>query len=112
MESRTTRCRRGEGISPIVIDRGNGLNPETREFAAYAAAHGYRVELAEPDSPWWQELRVLLKYQHYVAPQLLDLLAQDLADRTREGHRVSVARIRRWMCNWCHDLTVEEILAG
>ncbi len=28
-------------VSPIVIDRGNGLNPETREFAVTAVAHCY-----------------------------------------------------------------------
>ena len=49
-------------MSPIVVDRGNGLNPETREYAVYAVERGYRVELAEPDSSSWQELRVLLKY--------------------------------------------------
>jgi hypothetical protein len=44
-------------ISPTILDRGNGLNSETRQFAVYAIKHGYDVELAEPDSAWWQELR-------------------------------------------------------
>jgi len=99
------------GRSPIVIDRGNGLNPETREFAALAVAHGYRVELAEPDSAWWQELRVLLKYKDHVASELFDVWAQRLADSTRNGHRVPASTIRRWMAHWRHDLTVEDILA-
>lgn len=30
-----------------------------------ADAHGYEVELREPDSPWWLELRVLLKFSQY-----------------------------------------------
>ena len=99
-----------QGISPIVIDRGNGRNPETRKYAAYAVDHGYDVELAEPDSFWWQELRVLLKYQQYVDAKLFDAWAQKLADATRDTHRVSAATIRRWMIGWCHDLTVEDIL--
>lgn len=52
------------GVSPIVVDRGNGLNRETREYATFAVARGYIGELAERDSSWWQEHRVLLKYQH------------------------------------------------
>ena len=97
-------------VSPIVIDRGNGLNPETREFAAYAVAHGYDVELAEPDSAWWQELRVLLKYKEFVADALFDSWAQRLADSTRDEHRVPASLIRSWMRHWRHDLTIEQIL--
>jgi hypothetical protein len=98
------------GISPIVIDRGNGLNSETREFAVCAIEGGYNVELAEPDSPWWQELRVLLKYKEYVADKLFDAWAQKLADSTRHAHRVPASTIRSWMQSWRHDVTVEQIL--
>ncbi|MEO8496034.1 MAG: AAA family ATPase [Planctomycetota bacterium] len=97
-------------ISPIVVDRGNGLNRETWEYAAYAVQRGYQVALAEPDSPWWQELRVLLKYQQHVDGKLLDAWAKQLADATRETHRVPVATIRHWMSRWRHDLTVEDIV--
>lgn len=98
------------GVSPIVVDRGNGLNAESREFAALAVEHGYHVELAEPDSPWWQELRVLLKYKEFVADKLFDVWAHKLAQSTREGHRVPASDIRHWMKHWRHDLTVEQIL--
>ncbi|NQV23088.1 MAG: AAA family ATPase [Rhodopirellula sp.] len=97
-------------VSPIVVDRGNGLNLETREYAAFAVEHGYTVELAEPDSPWWQELRVLLKYQQYMKDELLDAWARKLADATRDDHRVPTATIRHWMANWRHDLSVDDIL--
>ena len=97
-------------ISPIVVDRGNGLNPETREYAVYAAEHHYGIELCEPDSPWWQELRVLLKYKQYVADEVFDAWAKRLADATRDTHRVPSATIRHWMSRWQPDLTVEEIL--
>jgi predicted kinase len=99
------------GTSPIVVDRGNGLNAETRAYAAYAVDHGYRVELQEPDSPWWQELRILLKYRQYVADELFDRWAEQLAGMTRMGHRVPAATIRHWIAHWRHDLTVEEILS-
>lgn len=98
-----------QNVSPIVIDRGNGLNPETREFAALGIKHGYKVELAEPDSPWWQELRVLLKYKEFVADDLFDQWAEALSAKTSNGHRVPVSTIRRWMSHWRHDLTIDEI---
>lgn len=98
------------GISPIVIDRGNGLNSETREFAVCGAENGYTVDLAEPDSSWWQELRVLLKYKEFVADRLFDAWAQRLADSTQDTHRVPASTIRHWMRSWRHDLTVEQIL--
>lgn len=97
-------------VSPIIVDRGNGLNPETREYAAYAVQHGYEVQLAEPDSSWWQELRVLLKYKHYVADELFDAWAKKLADATRDTHRVPTSTIRRWMSRWRYDLTIDDIL--
>lgn len=50
------------GVSPIVVDRGNGRNRESQEYARYAVERGYRIELKEPESEWWQEIRVLLKY--------------------------------------------------
>jgi hypothetical protein len=97
-------------ISPIVIDRGNGLNLETRKYGVHAVEHGYHVELAEPDSTWWQDLRVLLKYKDYVDDKLFDAWAKRLADATRDTYRVPTSTIRHWMCRWRHDLTVEDIL--
>ena len=101
-----------QAISPIVVDRGNGLNPETREYAIYAVEHGYDVELAEPDSPWWNELRVLLKYKQNVDDKLFDAWSKRLAEATRDTHRVPASTIRHWMTSWRHDVTVPAILAG
>ncbi|NND97610.1 MAG: AAA family ATPase [Pirellulaceae bacterium] len=98
------------GESPIVVDRGNGLNAETHAYAAFAVAHDYQVQLAEPDSPWWTELRVLLKYKEHIDDELLDAWAKKLADSTRNGHRVPSATIRHWMSRWRHDLTIDDIL--
>jgi hypothetical protein len=98
------------GISPIVVDRGCGLNAETKAYASYAVENGYQVELAEPDSPWWQELRILLKYKDYLDGVVLDDWAKKLANITLAEHRVPSKTIREWMSHWRHDLTVEEIL--
>jgi hypothetical protein len=97
------------GASPIVVDRGNGLNAETQQYALHAVAHGYRVELREPESEWWQEIRVLLKYKHLTREVLYQWAAQ-LAELSRYSHRVPASTIRSWMDSWRHDLTVEDIL--
>ncbi len=104
------RTALAQGRSPIVVDRGNGLNPETRRYAKLAVDHGYEVEFREPDSAWWQELRVLLKFRQYVSDELFDIWAERLAAASRHGHRVPREVIRRWMRHWRSDITVQMIL--
>jgi len=105
------RCRMAirQSISPIIIDRGNGANAATYQYARLAVDTGYRVELCEPESPWWQEIRVLLKYKDTTRAILYEW-AEVLAEKSRATHRVPVEVIRRWMDAWCWDLTVDDIL--
>jgi hypothetical protein len=98
-----------EGISPIVVDRGNSRSLESRRYVRYAVERGYRVEMVEPDSWWWQEIRVLLKYRRLTKPALYEW-AEKLSEMSRESHRVPASTIRDWMDKWKWDLTVEEIL--
>src|SRR6267142_5604312 len=98
-----------EGISPIIVDRGNSRSLESRRYARYAAERGYQVEMVEPDSPWWQEIRVLLKYKRMTRPALYEW-AEKLSEMSRETHRVPAKTIREWMDSWKWDLTVEDIL--
>jgi len=98
------------GLSPIVVDRGNSLSTDSQVYAQYAVDHGYTVELKEPESEWWQEIRVLLKYRHLTKPVLYEW-ADRLAQMSRATHRVPASTIRDWMDKWKWDLTVEEILS-
>jgi hypothetical protein len=98
-----------QGVSPIVVDRGNGLNVETQQYACYAVEHGYRVELREPESDWWREIRALLKHEAASRDRLYQW-ADRLAAMSRSTHRFPAAKIRRWMDSWRADLTVEEIM--
>lgn len=97
------------GVSPVVVDRGNGRNRESQAYVRYAADHGYHVELKEPESDWWQEIRVLLKYKE-VTREILYQWADRLAEMSRSNHRVPASTIRDWMDHWKHDLTVQDIL--
>ena len=98
-----------ENVSPIVVDRGNGLNRETQRYAQYAVDRGYNVIIAEPDAPWWQEIRVLLKYKAHTMP-VLEKWAEELATKNRSTHRTPAKTILRWMRNWRWDVTVKSIL--
>ena len=98
-----------DGRSPVVVDRGNGRNLETQQFARCAVEHGYRLELAEPESEWWQEIRVLLKYKEHTR-EVLYKWADTLAAKSQATHRVPAATIRHWMDHWHSGLTVEEII--
>lgn len=99
----------GEGVTPIVVDRGNALTEDTRVYAQFALDHGYRVELREPESEWWQEIRVLLKYKQHTRP-ILRRWAGILAKMSRAGHRVPEDAILRQMRSWKFNLSVEQIL--
>ena len=97
------------GRSPIVVDRGNSLSLQSQVYARYVAERGYAVELKEPESDWWQEIRVLLKYKH-VTREILYEWADRLAKMSRSTHRVPATTIRRWMDRWKYDLTIADIL--
>ena len=97
------------GAHPVVVDRGGGRSLETQKYARLAIEHGYEVRLAEPTSPWWNEIAVLLKYKRYTKPVLMEWAAV-LTKMSRATHRVPETDIRRRMSRWKHDLTVQEIL--
>ena len=99
-----------EGVGVIVVDRGNGLSEATAAYARYAVAHGYRIELAEPQSPWWKAIRPLLADKQKNKDQL-DRWAQRLHQISKGIHRVPLATIHRWIRNWRPDVTVDRILA-
>ncbi len=98
-----------KGVSPIVVDRGNGLTLESRRYAVYAQERGYKVELAEPDSSWWAEIRVLLKYRQHTLP-VLRAWAKRLAEMSMKTHGVPPEEIWSRMQNWRHGLCIEDIL--
>ncbi|MCA9179564.1 MAG: AAA family ATPase [Planctomycetales bacterium] len=95
--------------TPIVVDRGNGLSTESYQYARHALDNGYEVQLKEPDSDWWQEIRVLLRYKEITKP-ILDAWADKLAQLSDSHHGVKADRIRQLMDAWQDGLTVEDLL--
>jgi hypothetical protein len=98
------------GVTPIVVDRGNGLSLESQRYARYAVEHGYAVEFKEPQSPWWLEIRALLDEQPRNEARL-DQWAERLAQMSRSTHRVPASTIKHRMAKWKCDLTVADVLS-
>lgn len=98
-----------DGIRPIVLDRGTRPNGYARRAAELALKYGYRITLAEPESPWWQEIKVLLRYRPWTDPVLRDW-ADELAQLSKRTHRVPAEVIYERMCDWDTDFTMEDIL--
>lgn len=98
------------GASPIVVDRGNDVSRETLRYVRQALDHGYRVEFREPESAWWQEIRILLKYRPDTR-RVLYAWADRLAEMSQVSHRVPASVIRKGMDQWKLEVTVADILA-
>ena len=98
-----------DGIRPIVLDRGTRPNGYARRAAKLALKYGYRITLAEPESPWWQEIKVLLRYRPWTDPVLRDW-ADELAQLSKRTHRVPSDVIYERMCDWDTDFTMEDVL--
>lgn len=98
-----------QAISPVIVDRGNGLNVETQEYAELAVASGYQVELKEPESEWWRAIVDLLG-QRPASREVLYAWADRLSEMSRHTHRVPSSTIRHWMDAWRLGITVEDIL--
>lgn len=97
------------GRHPIVVDRGNSRNEESKRYVVLAREHGYKVELKEPESKWWEEIRVLLKYKQVTKP-VLYRWADKLAEMNRATHNTPADDIKHVMDKWRWDLTIDDIL--
>jgi hypothetical protein len=98
-----------DGVPVIVVDRGNSLSAGSAAYAIHAVRNGYDVVLSEPDSPWWQEIRVLLKYKRHTKIVLF-AWAERLVQLSRRTHRVPLEQILHLMARWRYNVTVEDIL--
>ncbi len=99
-----------EGRHPIVVDRGNSRNNESKRYVVFAREHGYDVVIQEPESKWWQEIRVLLKYKQVTKPVLYKW-AEKLAEMNLQTHATPADDIKHIMDKWKWNLTVDDILS-
>jgi len=91
-----------KGISPIVIDNMNLQAFEARPYVEAAKNAGYKVIIAEPDSPWWK------RFNPNMSDEEKEQFAQELFKRNRHG--VPLETIRTMLERWQHGITEKEIL--
>lgn len=98
------------GVSPVIIDN---TNTTQREFCCaylrYANAHGYTIQIEEPDSPQWKEVRPLLNDIQANRDALKDW-ANKLAEMSVGIHDVPAFAIERMMWRWENLPSVPELL--
>lgn len=95
--------------SLIVVDNDNRIGANSKGVAAYAGLHNYTVEFAEPESPWWKTLRLLLADKENNSAALADW-AQKLCLLSRNTHGMALETIVERMENWKVDLTLSDLL--
>jgi len=99
-----------QGLSPVVLDDDNGLGQTTRRVVCAALEHGYEIEFQEPRSPWWREIRELLRDKNANKPAL-EKWASKLTGLSRATHRVSFQSFLRRIERWQDELNVEAVIA-
>jgi len=104
------RAALDEGRGLIVVDDDHRPGPTAKAISAYGIKCGYRIEFAEPDSPWWMAIRPLLANPELNKAQLMTW-AEKLARLSRVGHAVPLGTFTRRMQTWRDDLTVVDLLA-
>lgn len=78
-----------DDITPIVIDNTNVQAWEAKPYVEKALRYGYKIEIAEPNTPW--------KFN-----------AEELAKRNT--HKVPLEVIHDMLAKWETDITVEDIM--
>ncbi len=97
------------GDSPIVLDDDNGLGQTTRRCVKHAVQLGYQIEFREPTSPWWREIRELLRDKN-TNREALASWANKLTGLSRGTHRVSYESFLRRIERWQDALSTEVII--
>jgi hypothetical protein len=98
------------GTPLVIVDNTNvKFQDFAPSYVIYARAQGYKLQLAEPTTPWWLEIRELLRRKKQNEAEL-KAWAVKLAEKSLTTHRVPAFAIERMMWKW-QILTEEEVYA-
>lgn len=100
------------GITPIIVDDTNIKKEFMRPYADYADKAGYEIEIAYPNSDWWQEFAPYLdKPKNERGPEFVELLKKMNDLGNRDGRRdVPLTRTTQWANDWDSRPTLADIL--
>jgi hypothetical protein len=94
----------------LIIDNTNTTAKEfCCEYARYAYWQDYKIRIEEPTSPWWLEIRELLKNKRG-NKQALKAWAVKLAEGSKANHNVPFFAIEKMMWRWECDLCPESVI--
>ena len=90
-----------KGVMKIVLDRANNKPGKfINKLCVYAVQHGYELELVDPISPWWPEIKALLKHKENNIKALKER-ADFLSHLNKNTHGASSIAIFRRMMKHC-----------
>lgn len=94
----------------IIIDNTNiTADRFCCPYVRYAHYQGYEVSFEEPTSPWWLEIRELLKRKRD-NEEKLKAWAVELAKKSESTHNVPFWAIEGMMWRWENHITPESVL--
>jgi predicted kinase len=84
-----------EEISPIGVDNTNLRWALIKPYYLLAKQYGYDVEYIESNSPWWKEIKELLKNK---TPENIEKVVQ--ISKSKNVHNVPDDTLRKFAMNW------------
>ena len=73
------------GITPVIVDNTNTTTSQFKPYFKYAEDHDYRVQIEEPDSPWWKDARDDLGNTKIKYSKKLQKLKEELLEHGQHG---------------------------
>lgn len=93
----------------VIIDNTNTTASEPKKYVEYALCQDYEIEIREPTSDRWKEIRELLQRKKECKKELRAWAAK-LAEGSLQTHKVPQFAIEKMMWRWQNDLTLDQIL--
>lgn len=93
----------------VIIDNTNTTASECKNYVQYAIYQDYEIQIQEPTSDRWKEIRELLQRKKECRKELIEWAAK-LEEGSKQTHNVPQFAIERMMWRWQNDLTVDQIL--
>ena len=97
------------GNALVIVDADNRLDIQACEYIEYALAWEYQIEIREPDSPWWGDIRKLLADKQANEQAILVWLRK-LSAMSRAKHRAPLAVLIDRANSWKVDVSLEDYL--
>lgn len=76
-----------QGVNPIIVDNTNLTMWEVKPYVKMAYDNGYEIRTEESESPWWEEIKELLKNKGKNEQKLRDW-ASKLSGGFKHGNQI------------------------